>query len=114
MTRPTEISAFIGDLNGGTVEESISKILSEAALSTVNHGKASKVVLTFDITQIAESQQVKVAHKLNYKMPTATGSVSEDTTTNTPFYVNKGGRMTIFPENQVDMFSSQKHTERSE
>lgn len=114
MTRPTDISEFINDCNAGTLEQAMSKILSEAAMSTVTHGKASKVVLTLDIAQIAKSQQVQVAHKLTYKMPTGTGSVSEDTTTTTPFHVNQGGKMTIFPENQADMFLQSKSKEHVE
>lgn len=114
MTKPTDVTTFIGDLNAGIVEETVSKILSEAAMSTVNHSKASKVSLTFDIKRIAQSHQVQVAAELKFKMPTDTGSVSEDSTTTTPFHVNAGGRMTLFPENQTDMFSTAQEKARAE
>ncbi len=108
MTKPTEISQFIADCDGGVFDGQVSQILSEAAMSTVTHGKQSKVVIEFNMKRIGESQQVMIDNKLNYKMPTAKGSVSEDSTTNTPFYVGQGGRMSLFPENQTDMFTTDK------
>lgn len=33
-------------------------------------------------------------------MPTAKGKRSEENTTKTPLYVGRGGKLTLFPENQ--------------
>jgi hypothetical protein len=44
-----------------------------------------------------EEKRVKIKHKLNYSTPTPRGKASEDTT-ETPMWVNKGGKLTILQE----------------
>lgn len=38
---------------------------------------------------------MKIKHKLSYVRPTNRGKISEEDTTETPMYVNRGGRLTI-------------------
>lgn len=96
----TDTSQFIGDLNGGVFEQQIGRALSDVALGVTTHGKKGKVVVTIDFSQIADSNQVKIKHKIDYQVPTAKGTRSEDYTTETPMHVGRGGRLTLFPENQ--------------
>ncbi len=42
----------------------------------------------------------KSKHKLSYVRPTNRGKISEEDTTETPMYVNRGGRLTILQEDQ--------------
>ena len=55
-------------------------------------------MITLDFSQIGESSQVKIKHKLDYKVPTKRGSRSENTALDTPMYVGEGGKLTLFPE----------------
>ncbi len=43
---------------------------------------------------------MKIKHKLSYVRPTNRGKISEEDTTETPMYVNRGGRLTILQEDR--------------
>lgn len=98
---PTRASEFINDLEAGGVEEKLSHMLSMVALGVVQHNKAGKVTVQFDIKQVTKGgRQVAVAHKLSFSQPTAGGKKSEEDTQETIMFVNRGGNMTIMPETQ--------------
>jgi len=71
----------------------------------VDNGKAGKITITLDISQIGETHQVKVKHKLAYKVPTKRGDRSENTSLDTPMHVGSGGKLTLFPEKVEQLFS---------
>tara|TARA_R110001592_G_scaffold336298_3_gene621775 strand:+ start:35 stop:361 length:327 start_codon:yes stop_codon:yes gene_type:complete len=100
----TEIQQFLADLNGGVFEQQVSQALSDVASGVVLHGKAGQVVIKLDLSRISESSQVKIKHKLEFNKPTSKGSVREDLTTETPMHVGKQGKLSLFPENQHDLF----------
>lgn len=100
----TEIQQFIADLNGGVFEQQVSQALSDVASGVVTHGKAGTVTIKFDLSRISESSQVKIKHTLDFNTPTSKGRVREDLTTETPMHVGRGGKLSLFPENQHDMF----------
>ena len=100
----TDAIQFIGDLEGGVLEQKIGHILSKVASGVIDHNKAGKVTLDMTIKRIGNSFQVEVAHKFSYKIPTANGDSSENSTTATPMYVGSGGKLTLFPEGQDQMF----------
>lgn len=104
LPRRTDIHEFLGDLEAGVFAQRIAVALSEAALGVVTTGKPGKVVISFDMKQIADGSQVAIAHKLSFLKPTAKGKVSEENTGKTPFHVGPAGRITLFPENQGDLF----------
>jgi hypothetical protein len=54
---------------------------------------------------------VSIKHKLTYKRPTPKGSVAEDNTTETPMHVGTRGRLSLFPEDQTDMFGKNQNKE---
>lgn len=108
-TKPAE---FIGELDAGVFESKLASALSTVALGVINNEKKQgKVTVTFTLSRIAESSQVNVAHKLDYSKPTRTGKESEETTTSTPMYVGRGGRMSISPDNQLDMLRGRQREE---
>ena len=78
MSKPTDTAQFFEDLNGGTFISQIGHALSEVAAAVVDHGKAGKLVITLDFTQISESSQVKINHKLDYKVPTKRGTRADE------------------------------------
>ncbi len=100
----TDFSELLSDLDGGVFAEKIGTALSLVARGVVEHDKQGKVVITLDLKRIGQSSQVAVAHKLAYKAPTLRGSISEENETATPVHVGRGGKITLFPENQGDLF----------
>lgn len=106
MTLPsttTNLAEVLADLNGGVFEQQVGRAISEVALGVVTHGdkgKKGKVTVTFDFARIGESTQVAVKHTLAYTRPTSRGKSSEDTTTETPMHVGRGGKLTLVPESQ--------------
>lgn len=100
----TNVPEFIGDLEGGVLEQKLSHILSEVASGVIDHNKAGKVTIDFNIKRIGNSYQVEIAHKLSYKKPTTNGDISENNLTATPMYVGSGGKLSLFPEGQDQMF----------
>ncbi|MGO2452554.1 hypothetical protein [Pseudomonas taetrolens] len=108
MSKPTDTAQFLEDLNGGAFISQIGHALSEVAAGVVDHGKPGKLVITLDITQIGESSQVKINHKLDYKVPTKRGTRSENTSLDTPMHVGTGGSITMFAEKHDQLFSREE------
>ncbi|NIZ28800.1 hypothetical protein GSL00_30645 [Escherichia coli] len=63
-----------------------------------------KVSLNLEIEPFDENR-VKIKHKLSYVRPTNRGKISEEDTTETPMYVNRGGRLTILQEDQGQLLT---------
>lgn len=100
----TDVATFMDDLDGGMFANKLGKALSEAAGGCVDFNKEAAVTLTFKLKRIGNSYQVGIQHKIAYTVPTQRGKVTEEDTTETPMHVGTGGRMTVFPENQHQMF----------
>lgn len=109
----TNITEFIGELGAGTVESKLEHVLSDAALSAVMHGdgkRKSKVAIELTFSQVGENNQVIVSHKIACTSLTKRGKRMEEDTTETPFFVGKGGVLTINPpeEEMTGQFNLQK------
>lgn len=89
--KATDTSEFINSLNAGVFAQQVGRALSDVALGVVEHGKTGKVVLTFDLKQIGQSNQVTVKHTLDFVQPTKRGKKREDTSLDTPLYVTANG-----------------------
>ena len=101
----TKVNEFLSDLDGGVLEEKLGTILSEVAGAVVSTAKTGRVILQLDLKQIGNSQQVEITHKLSYVRPTMKGKISEENTTATPMYSGPRGDLSLFPNDQADMFS---------
>ena len=112
----TNIAELLGDMNGGTVAQVMEIALSDAALGVLSAGKKSKANVSLDINllRIGESQQVTAVAKLKYKIPTMRGDRSETYAIDTPLYVGRDGKLTVLPENQIDIFTRQTRIERDQ
>ena len=108
MSKPTDTAQFFEDLNGGAFISQIGHALSEVAAGVVDHSKAGKLVITLDISPIGQSHQVKIKHKLAYKVPTKYGELNENTCLDTPMHVGTGGSITMFPEKHDQLFSREE------
>lgn len=104
----TQVGDFLQNLDGGVFEERLSTALSEVAKGVVLHNKQGKVTITLTMKKIGSSNQVEVAHKLDFHAPTAKGKFGEETTTVTPMHVGNKGKLSLFPENQGDLFRLQR------
>ncbi len=94
----TNVDDFMSELGAGVLSEKLSHILSGVAQGTMLHGqgKKGKVTLEFTFSQTdAESDQVKISHKIGHATPTKRGKKTEEDTTSTVFFVGKGGVLTI-------------------
>ena len=100
-SKATNFEEVLADLDGGIFAQKIGHALSDVALGTVLTGKAGKVQITFDMKRIGDSSQIEVAHKINFTKPTEKGKTSEENTTHTPLHVGKGGKITLFPQDQT-------------
>jgi len=107
----TDIANMIGELNGGQVEQMLNLALSDAALNTLTHDKVSTVTLQLKMTRIGDSNQVGVVSTVSYKVPTKRGSRSEDYATDTPMFVGAGGKLSVTPDNQIDIFKNRTRAE---
>ena len=106
--RMTNVPDFLGELDAGVFMNKIAGALNIAALGVLNNGSKGKVVLTFDIDRMGnsiEEKRVMIKHKLQYVTPTPRGKVSEEDTTETPMFVNRGGKLTILQEDQGNLFT---------
>ncbi|MEM6485316.1 MAG: hypothetical protein AAF662_10070 [Pseudomonadota bacterium] len=106
MTKPTDFGVFINELDAGVFSDKLAHELSTAALAVVQHDRVGQLQITLDIKKIGTSQ-VTVSHKMRSTRPTMRGKQTEEDTTETAMHVGKGGRMTFFPESQVDMFTGE-------
>lgn len=96
--RHTDVTAFFDELGAGVVKEQLGVLLSEAALAQINNGaksKKAKITIELSLTQFSNNQQILVDHKITHKTPTANGDKSENTSSQSHFFVGKYGKLTI-------------------
>ena len=89
--KATDTTEFINSLNAGVFADQVGRALSDVAAGVVEYGKKGKVVITLELSQIGESNQVKINHKLDFAQPTKRGTRREDTALDTPMYVTSNG-----------------------
>lgn len=107
MSEPTttDVNEFLGDLDGGVFVEKVARALSDVAAGVIANEKSGKATVQFDVKMLSgPTAQVSIDHKLTFIRPTPKGKVSEENTTNTPMYVGRGGKLSIFQPDQVQMF----------
>lgn len=106
--REPSIISSMEEMDAGLLAKTLSYVLAQAALGTVQHNKKSKVVLTLELERIGDSAQVQVSHKIASTKPTLRGKISEEATTSTPMYTNTKGYLSVSPDTQIDIFKINK------
>ena len=101
----TDVQELMADLDAGVFSEKLGKALSDVAAAVIDHNKSGQVTITLNLKRIGSSYQVAIGHKLAFTRPTARGKVSEENATETPMHVGEGGKLTLFPEGQGQMFT---------
>lgn len=106
QNQSTDLDVFMPDLNGGVFKDYIEHMLSQVALAVIQYDRVGQVQITFDMKKVAGGlDQVMIGHELKYKLPKKRGMLAESDKESTPFYVGKGGRMTLLPDNHGQMFT---------
>ncbi|MBW5823326.1 hypothetical protein [Yersinia enterocolitica] len=100
----TDVTTFINDLDGGVFANKVGTVLSEVALGVNDTNKKGKIIIEMEVSSLDENR-VTVSHKLKFTRPTMRGNRSEEDTTTTPMYVNKGGELSLFKKDQHQLFS---------
>lgn len=114
MTDATNVPGFIPvleELDAGIFERKVAHALAETARAVVNADskkQSGKITIELDITRIGEGAQVQMTHKLSYARPTLRGKIQETDTTQTLLYVGKGGKLTVTPDTQLEIFQKQQ------
>ncbi|NID15009.1 hypothetical protein HBF32_05945 [Luteibacter yeojuensis] len=96
---------MLADLHAGVFEQQVNAAISDVAANVCTHGKKGEVVLKFTMKQIGDSNQVAMTHSMKFLVPTARGRIVEETAADTPLHVSKGGKLTLYPEEQREMFN---------
>jgi hypothetical protein len=99
-SRPTPFDELLGDLQGGTVLEKLCHLASACGLATALNGKQSKLTLELTFKRIGETNQLATDHMVKVALPTERGKLTEEDTTQTVLHCNKGGLLTLVPEEQ--------------
>lgn len=113
MSKGTDVTTLINDLDAGIFAERLSAALRDTALGVVTTGKKGKVTITLDLARIGDSSQVQCTHQIKYARPTAKGKAMEEATTSTPLHVGVGGVLSLFPETQTQMFGDRDESARA-
>lgn len=87
----TNVQEFLGNLEGGVLDEALANILSDVAFAVRNSDSRIKgrVNLSLSFERFGDDQ-VMITHKLDFRKPTNKGSIQEDRESQTPMFVNKG------------------------
>jgi hypothetical protein len=99
----TSVVDLLPDLNGGVFEQQLNAMLSDIAANVCTHGKKGELTIKFAMKQIGEGNQVALTHSLKAVTPKARGKVTEETSTDTPLHVERGGKLTLYPNQQTKM-----------
>jgi hypothetical protein len=100
----TDVAEFVTDLDGGQFEVMLSTALSRVAAAVIDYERKGKVSVTFDISKIAGTHQVRIAHGVKFSNPTSMGMQSEEIETATVLHVGKGGALSLA---QAPLFGKQ-------
>lgn len=98
--RQTDVAEFLGECNAGILLEKLALALSDAALAQVTvaeKGKKAQVGLSLTFQRMGDNNQVIISHKITTSIPTKRGKKAEEDTTETAFFVAKGGKLSISP-----------------
>lgn len=97
-SKKTNADDFLSELEAGNFKGKLEHMLSEVALGQVIHGSGNrkgKVSIELSFQQVGENNQVIVSSKVSFQSLTKRGAKAETATNETPFFVGKGGVLTI-------------------
>jgi hypothetical protein len=102
----TDLDVFMADCNAGILKAYVETMLSEVALAVTTHDAKGQLQVTFNLEKMKGNlDQVMVTHEMKYKKPKARGAITESDKEQTPFFVGKGGRLTLLPPDHGQMYT---------
>lgn len=104
MKAGTDVHGFISELDAGVFEEKLAAALSEVGAAVIQSGGLGRIRIDLAFKQLGNGHQVIVSHKLAFERPTMRGKACEEDTTETPMHVGRRGNLSLFPEDQCQMF----------
>jgi hypothetical protein len=113
MSEQGPLNEFLAEVDSGAFERQLTAFLTEVSKSIYRFNKGGKLDVTFKIEPAATSAQngagikVKVVSTAKYSRPTPTGKINEETTTETPMWVNKDGSISLLAKSHDDLFAGQ-------
>lgn len=114
VTNRTNLPGLLGDLNAGVFEQQLNTAISDIAANVCTHGKKGELIVKFSFKQIGDSNQVAMTHSLKSVVPMARGRIIEESASDTPLHVGRGGKLSLYPEEQTDMFRRTESTGRAD
>ncbi len=111
MPKITDFCDLMPELNGGVLNEMVSRAFAEAAngVTHCDRPKAvAEVTVKFQFRQIGSSMQVEIDHTVSKTIPHYHGKHSDQHTTTTPLFVGTGGKLSINPIKQDDLFKNEQ------
>lgn len=94
----TDIDHLLEHMNGGVFKEKVQAYINAAASGVINHGRGKrngKVNIQLTFNQVGEGDQVIISHTVQSEIPTKRGKKAEVDTTETNFFVGRGGKVTF-------------------
>lgn len=104
--KPTDTTELLSDLEGGAFLKALDITLSEIGASVIETRKSGKVSIELTIKPQGSGMSILCSHKMACVIPTENGDKAEKFTTLTPLVVNERGNITMYPENQLQMFDT--------
>lgn len=107
----SELDEFFSELGAGAFEQKLTQILGETASAVMTNNREGEVTIKLKMKPISSSQ-AKITHSIDFKAPTIHGQKSEKNTTDTVMYVGKKGKLSLFPEDQMQMFDKKGQSQQ--
>jgi len=95
---------LLNELDAGICADKISAAIKDIGLAAVHTGKTGKLTIELSFKRYGNTRQCEIAHKIKTDEPTETGKRSEEDTKTTPVFVHTDGVVSIFAEDQKDLF----------
>lgn len=100
----TDLPSLLADLNAGVFEQQLNTAISDIAANVCTHGKKGELIVKFSFKRIGDSNQVAMTHAIKSVVPMARGRIIEESASDTPLHVGRGGKLSLYPEQQAEMF----------
>tara|TARA_R110001606_G_scaffold8453_3_gene37198 strand:+ start:2973 stop:3341 length:369 start_codon:yes stop_codon:yes gene_type:complete len=108
--KPTDTTELLSDLGGGAFLKALDITLSEIGAAVIENRKGGSVTVEIKIKPQGSGMNVVCNHKMSCVIPTENGKKTEDLELLTPLVVNEKGNITMYPENQLQMFEKDSKT----
>jgi hypothetical protein len=97
----TNVSEFIGGLDGGVFEQKLALAISRVAAAVMDKDEKGEVSIKLTFERLEGTFQCRVHHELAFKKPTLDGEASEKEKRASVFHVGQYGALSVLPPDVV-------------